>query len=212
MDAAKTSWQLETMAEMQESHNLLVHPRWREQGHDYYRAVWVECAELLDHYGWKWWKRQEADVEQVKLEIIDIWHFGLSELLRAGQVDAALATQLAAAIRNAQATDFRVAVETLARQSLVTKRFDIDAFANVMRALPISFDDLYRGYVAKNVLNAFRQRNGYKEGGYRKQWHDGREDNEHLVEIAADLDADAASFAADLTQALGDRYARGGHG
>ena len=79
------------MAEMQDRHNRLVHPRWRQQGHDYYRAVWVECAELLDHYGWKWWKRQQADLEQVKLEVIDIWHFGLSELLRANQLGEPLA-------------------------------------------------------------------------------------------------------------------------
>ena len=209
MDLGRTWRQLSAMAEMQDSHNRLVHPRWREQGHDYYRAVWVECAELMDHYGWKWWKRQTADVEQAKLEVIDIWHFGLSELLRAGQLDEALATRLVAAIRDARETDFRTAVETLAQTSLATKRFDIEAFAGLMRALPISFDELFRGYVAKNVLNAFRQRHGYKEGTYRKRWHDGREDNEHLVEVAASLDASAATFATDLAAALAVRYAQG---
>ena len=209
MDLGRTWRQLSAMAEMQDSHNRLVHPRWREQGHDYYRAVWVECAELMDHYGWKWWKRQTADVEQVKLEVIDIWHFGLSELLRAGQLDEALAARLVAAIRDARETDFRTAVETLAQTSLATKRFDIEAFASLMRALPISFEELYRGYVAKNVLNAFRQRNGYKEGTYRKRWHDGREDNVHLVEVAASLDASAATFATDLAAALAARYAQG---
>ena len=34
-----------------------------------------ECSELLDHYGWKWWKHQATDLDQVKLEIVDIWHF-----------------------------------------------------------------------------------------------------------------------------------------
>ena len=46
---------LHTMAQMQDEHNALVHPQWRDQGHQYYRAVWVECAEMLDHFGWKWW-------------------------------------------------------------------------------------------------------------------------------------------------------------
>ena len=84
----ETVWQrLAAMAKMQQDHNRLVHPQWASQGHAYYRAVWVECAELLDHFGWKWWKKQDADLDQVKLEIVDIWHFGLSELLRAKQVD-----------------------------------------------------------------------------------------------------------------------------
>ena len=209
MDAGKTWRQLAAMAEMQDSHNRLVHPEWREQGHDYYRAVWVECAELLDHYGWKWWKRQEPDLDQVTLEIIDIWHFGLSELLRAEQVDAGLAQRLDAALADGQPTDFRAAVENLASRSLIDHRFDLDAFVGVMRALPLGFDDLYRRYMAKNVLNAFRQENGYKNGTYRKRWHDGREDNEHLIEIADGLDADADSFVEDLRTALATRYAHG---
>ena len=211
MDAGKTWRQLAAMAEMQDSHNRLVHPEWREQGHDYYRAVWVECAELLDHYGWKWWKRQEPDLDQVTLEIIDIWHFGLSELLRADQVDAELARRLDKALADGETTDFRAAVENLASRSLIDRRFDLDAFVGVMRALPLGFDDLYRRYMAKNVLNAFRQKNGYKSGTYRKRWHDGREDNEHLIEIADGLDADADSFVLDLRAALAVRYAQGHH-
>lgn len=207
MEVARIWRQLAVMAEMQDEHNRLVHPRWRQQGHDYYRAVWVECAELLDHYGWKWWKRQHADLEQVKLEIIDIWHFGLSELLRAGPLDAGLAERLARALATDDKVDFRAGVENLALRSLATRRFDLEAFVTVMQALPMTFDELYRGYVAKNILNAFRQQHGYQDGSYRKRWHDGREDNEHLVEIVAALDADADSFMADLRAALAARYA-----
>lgn len=207
MDAARIWRQLSAMAEMQDHHNRLVHPRWRHQGHDYYRAVWVECAELLDHYGWKWWKRQQADLEQVKLEIIDIWHFGLSELLRGNQLGEPLAARLADALGSAEAVDFRASVENLALESLATRQFDLVAFVSVMRALPMTFDQLYQGYVAKNILNAFRQEHGYQDGSYRKRWHDGREDNEHLVEIVAALDADADSFVADLAAAIAARYA-----
>ena len=37
---------LQTMAEMQDAHNTLVHEQWRTQGYEYYRAMWVECAEM----------------------------------------------------------------------------------------------------------------------------------------------------------------------
>lgn len=58
----------------------------------------------------------------------------------------------------------------------------------------------------KNVLNFFRQDHGYQEGTYRKSWHDGREDNEHLVELVHSLDASRISFQEDLYKALKTRY------
>ena len=198
--------QLLAMAEMQERHNQLVHAQWADQGHEYYRAVWVECAELLDHFGWKWWKRSSRDLDQVKLEIVDIWHFGLSELLRDRQVNRRLATRLTAALALPNKGDFRLAVEGLALASLTTRRFDLDAFAAVMRSLPLGFEELYRLYIGKNVLNAFRQTHGYKAGTYRKTWQ-GREDNEHLVEIVRALDAEDVAFPERVAAALADRYA-----
>ena len=73
--------QLATMLELQNNMNTKVHANWREQQFEWYRAIWIECAELLDHYGWKWWKKQTPDVDQIALELVDIWHFGLSLLL-----------------------------------------------------------------------------------------------------------------------------------
>ena len=200
---------LTVMAAMQDDHNRLVHPQWQRQGHAYYRAVWVECAELLDHFGWKWWKKQDVQLDQVKLEIVDIWHFGLSELLRAEQVDRNLAARLAALLDEpglGEPSEFRLAVEALARSSLATQAFDLAAFVAVLRALPMRFDEMYAIYVGKNVLNAFRQQHGYRDGAYHKVWN-GREDNEHLAELVQNMDTDAETFPADLARALAVRYA-----
>ena len=79
-------------------------------------------------------------------------------------------------------------------------------FWDLMAATELNFDDLYRAYVGKNVLNFFRQDNGYKEGTYIKTW-DGREDNEHLSEITAGMDCDAEDFAEALYDSLMQRYA-----
>jgi dimeric dUTPase (all-alpha-NTP-PPase superfamily) len=201
--------QLSVMAELQESHNRQVHPEWEQQGHAYYRAVWVECAELLDHYGWKWWKRQEADLDQVRLEIVDIWHFGLSELIRAGLLrstgaDPGIVAAVEAGLA-ARPSDFRAAVESLAARTLESRGFPIAEFFTVMRSLPMSFDELFRHYVGKNVLNQFRQTHGYQAGTYRKNWG-GREDNVHLMEIAAALDDTSPRFADNLFAALETRY------
>jgi hypothetical protein len=74
-----------------------------------------------------------------------------------------------------------------------------------MRASNLSFDQLYRMYVGKNVLNFFRQDHGYKDGSYIKVW-DGREDNEHLSDILGGLDATAKDFADAVYQGLSRIY------
>ncbi len=194
------------MLEMQNQMNLKVHPQWVEQHFEWYRAIWIECAELMDHHGWKWWKQQNPDAEQIKLELVDIWHFGLSLLIERRPINSesaqAIAEQLACADT---AQDFLPAVEQFAAQTLQTKQFPVTEFASLLACFGMSFEDLYKAYIGKNVLNFFRQDHGYKEGSYIKVWQ-GREDNEHLVDIAAGLDVDDPGFKDQLYAGLQARY------
>lgn len=199
---------LQTMATMQAEHNQQVHPQWETQGYDYYRAIWVECAELLDHYGWKWWKHQTPDIGQSRLELVDIWHFGLSELIRdqvpLAEILAGFAP-LAEGAGGADAAEFRAAVEALAGKTLVTKSFPQREFVAALATLPMSYQELFELYIGKNVLNRFRQSNGYKDGTYRKEWN-GREDNEHLIEVLAEVPISSADYVGALFAALQQRY------
>lgn len=52
----------------------------------------------------------------------------------------------------------------------------IVAFSSNLRYYNISYNTLYKKYIGKNVLNQFRQDNGYLEGSYIKVWN-GEEDN-----------------------------------
>jgi dimeric dUTPase (all-alpha-NTP-PPase superfamily) len=198
-----------TMLHLQDKMNCKVHPDWVEQNYEWYRAIWVECAELMDHVGYKWWKHQETDIEQVRLEVIDIWHFGLSAMFDSTKDFKMMASNINEAIAAHEPLDLdiRRATEALAQNSLETGGFSVALFWNLLSAAGLDFDQLYRSYVGKNVLNFFRQDHGYKDGSYRKQWA-GREDNEHLVELVACLDAGSEQFADDLYTALADRYAQ----
>jgi dimeric dUTPase (all-alpha-NTP-PPase superfamily) len=193
------------MLELQEAMNARVHANWREQGFDWYRAIWVECAELMDHYGWKWWKKQSPDIDQVKLELIDIWHFGLSILLVKQVPAEAIAEQLDKALKQPLNLPFHASLEAFTAETLTTKDFSIEKFAALLQVMEMPFDELYVGYVGKNVLNFFRQDHGYKDGSYQKVW-DGREDNEHLVDAVKSLDASSSDFKTALYEALSQRY------
>lgn len=199
--------QLKIMLELQDGMNTKVSAQWQQQGYEWYRAIWVECAELMDHYGWKWWKKQSPDTDQVALELIDIWHFGLSILLQSGQpLDAIIGTIRAELLITTEEPDFRLDLERFAAATLSDRQFHIGLFARLMAGVNMSFEQLYRGYVGKNVLNFFRQDHGYKDGAYRKHWHDGREDNEHLVDAVQSLDANKPEFKDELYQELAKRY------
>ncbi|MDG0978759.1 MAG: dUTP diphosphatase [Halieaceae bacterium] len=197
-----------TMLKLQDQMNQKVHPDWVSQNYEWYRAVWIECAELMDHVGYKWWKHQECDIDQVRLEVIDIWHFGLSAMFDTTKDFEMMASQIVEAIATHDPVemDIRTATESLAQHCLQTGGFSVTLFWNLLTAAGLDFDELYRSYVGKNVLNFFRQDHGYKEGTYIKQWA-GREDNEHLVELVAQLDTGSSGFADSLYQALSQRYA-----
>jgi dimeric dUTPase (all-alpha-NTP-PPase superfamily) len=198
---------LETMLSMQHRMNTRVHQDWINQNFEWYRAIWIECGELMDHYGYKWWKKQDPDIAQVRLEVVDIWHFGLSALFHSDTEIGVLAEEIASDLQRAGEAklDVRAATEALAMTSLQTRGFSVPQFAVLMQACNLSFDDLYRHYVGKNVLNFFRQDHGYKEGSYQKLW-EGREDNEHLAELMERLDTQSGDFPSDVYEALKVRY------
>lgn len=198
--------QLEAMLQLQEKMNAKVHPQWRQQGFAWHRAIWTECAELMDHYGWKWWKKQSPDLAEIKLELVDIWHFGMSSYLQYSENVPGIANR----IRNAWAPmagnrDFREIIESLVLHTLSERTLSIPLFAAALQNIGMSFDDLYRHYIGKNVLNFFRQDHGYKEGTYIKTWN-GLEDNAHLSQILMSEDAGAADFQERVYAALKARY------
>lgn len=204
--AALMKQQILAMLELQDAMNSKVNSNWVEQNFAWYRAIWVECAELLDHYGWKWWKKQTPDADQVKLELVDIWHFGLSILLLDSDGHESIAGQVAEGFsRAAPSGDFREDLEAFTLSTLQTRKFDVPGFATLMDGIDLSFDELYTRYVGKNVLNFFRQDHGYQDGTYRKQWG-GKEDNEHLVEAVSELDHSRADLKDQLYSALKARY------
>jgi len=214
-----TKTQAAIMLDLQKQMNAKVNPNWLVAGYPYLRAVVVEGAEAMEHHGWKWWKKQEIDLPQLQMELVDIWHFMLSHvlILANGNIDAATESIM----RQMSVENYDVCINdksfNIANADILGKlewlialaairELDVGVFAALLSDCKMSWDELYRQYVAKNVLNIFRQDHGYKEGTYRKLWAS-REDNEHLVEIMAVLDITSPDFRDQIYRGLKERYA-----
>ena len=215
-----SSEQAAIMLSLQNSMNSRVDPNWVQARYPYLRAVAIEGAEAIEHHGWKWWKKQDKDLAQLQMELIDIWHFILSEiLLRSTDTDADPEQELHEALDACDKTnnlDFDgkhyefEAMDLLSKLELliatsVARRIEIPLFASIMSDSELDWTELFRQYVGKNVLNIFRQDKGYKAGTYQKIWQ-GREDNEYLVDIIHQLDASAGDFKERIYQELETAY------
>ncbi|MEC7636776.1 MAG: dUTP diphosphatase [Pseudomonadota bacterium] len=196
---------IKEMLDLQNKINEKVHPHWREQNFEWYRAIWVECAELLDHYGWKWWKKQSPNQAQIELELVDIWHFGLSILLSNYDIEKSISLISEVMTDQRGSGKFRENLEDFTSNTLQTRSFDLKRFNQVMNDVGLTFEKLYVGYISKNVLNSFRQDKGYQAGTYIKDWG-GIEDNEYLIRLASKIDPKSENFSSELYTLMEREY------
>jgi len=160
------------------------------------RCIYMECAEMVDSFSWKHWKsiNQEPDWDNLQIEVIDVWHSIISLAIEEyakqmkGNIDVlALNISQFPTFENilepnhsfAKQDDIISKVEDIIRLSL-EDTIDLDklliSFFDLVTMSGLDLNTLYRLYVGKNILNQFRQDNGYKDGSYIKVWN-GEEDN-----------------------------------
>ena len=178
----------------------------------WYRGIYMEVAEAIDSFNWKHWKNidDEPDWDNIRVELVDIWHFLMSESIRIG--DERYANKF---LDMKPKGDFdSVALVSLLEEMLVlsvassidsklnNSRKITNLFFNIISHLDIDVEDLYKRYVIKNQLNIFRQKNGYKNGTYVKLW-DGIEDNIVAFKI---MDKNPNITPADLYNELEIKY------
>lgn len=170
---------------MQDSVNTGMSPTWRDNDHNWRLAIFVESAELMDHLAWKWWKAGEGDIAQARMELIDIVHFHMSDMLQqdtTGLHVEADSVCLLATDPDAKPLEYVGLEDVVPLLHTLSLEARSMAIAQIRVMLGMTFDDMYKMYVGKNILNEFRQSHGYKEGTYNKIWG-GEEDNEVLASL-----------------------------
>ncbi len=191
------------MLEMQQNFNDSVSGTGWENGTtkhgktiDWKRCIYLECSELIESYPWKHWKNisDEPDYNNIKIEAVDIWHFVMSLMLEDYKVNSkgninkithdiqSLSTyQIFKYGNGPKQKDYYSQIKV--SEKLMHEIFCggstkdiVEAFFDISIQSDLDLNSLYQLYIGKNILNEFRQTNGYKDGNYRKMWN-GVEDN-----------------------------------
>jgi hypothetical protein len=225
---------LQHMLAMQDKSNKSLFSDWQKRGLGWDTAILVESAELIDHLSWKWWKAGSTDLEQAQMEVVDIWHFLLSQLIL--HEPALLYNSKSEVPEGQMATYFRAQCTILNMSARIMRSPEVSAvvdkeklIADVKRFLAfvlseayppvdtfyhflpvvshsgLSFYDLYLKYIGKNILNNFRWANGYREGTYVKDWL-GQEDNQYLTELMGSTDEVGEGLQEYIEKGLESRY------
>jgi len=224
----------EAMLELQDEANYTVNPNWRDEGFAWHRAVWTECAELMDLLSWKWWKRErQIDddlLQKMRGEAVDILHFVFSGLMVSPAYNRQALRLLAEkfdkgwdvmvppserSMHKLYETDLiRISVEQVAQISLtfqvggaIVSTGLISSLGYLFHQLAMNEADVFRAYCAKNVLNNFRQIHGYQDGHYEREWG-GMDDNDRLTEIVKEIPEhlEGADFISTLMHSLAHSY------
>ena len=148
-------------------------------------CIYMEAVEAIDSFQWKHWKdiNAEPDWKNLKVELVDIWHFLMSEIMRLDAVSIIKDLDFMEPQQDQKINTIIMHLEkmiTIAISQRSKGDYDITElthlFFELLSDVGMSIDDLYVNYVVKNQLNVFRQNNGYKDGTYEKVW-DSVEDN-----------------------------------
>jgi dimeric dUTPase (all-alpha-NTP-PPase superfamily) len=165
------------------------------------RCIYMESAEAIDSMNWKHWKDIHAadDIANLKVELVDIWHFIMSEHIVKSGLEKAIEEAASYIEKVALQSDTQYQdrdklffLEQLMRDA-INGTLPYEPFLQAVRDVEdFTMEDVYKLYIGKNCLNQFRQNHGYKDGSYLKVWN-GKEDNvymQKLLEENSNLDFD----------------------
>jgi dimeric dUTPase (all-alpha-NTP-PPase superfamily) len=166
---------------------------------DWKSAVIAECGEALESLGYKHWKKQDIDMNNAQMELIDILHFLLSQALSLHGKDEAMNFKI-----NKNDVSFK---DDLSCIEAIIEILEFSLVNTPVAAIKYIFDNsdkfdlttqqIYDLYMAKHWLNGFRQENGYQDGTYIKvqtypEIDEPIEDNMLVVLLVKDYGLDEA--------------------
>ena len=194
---------------LQDELNKKIDTNWKDirTKEDFFRAIWLECAEAVESLPWKWWKKTQPDIENLELELADIFHFVLSLVLMEKIPNLSyfhkglnkdfsdlkdiegdyINHYLALKYQKEEDTKIYIyLIEKIAEKALRQDLNGVLFFFGMIVSEVFDFDRLYLLYIGKNILNHIRQEKGYRSGNYQKVIS-GLEDNRYLLNLIKEV-------------------------
>lgn len=197
------------VVKLQDELNEKTTENWVKAGQDWNSAILAEAGEAMESLDYKWWKSTAADMENFKVEVIDLLHFLISRMLddaanippcdnpKVTIVEQELVANSLMRAYNASDSflatgSYEDLLKTFTGEVLVLPEVNVMTTAKLMaifRKLDMSIDDIFASYISKNLLNGYRQERGYADEDieYVKNFPDGREDNMVFKEVVESL-------------------------
>lgn len=197
---------------LQNEMNEAVNPDWIGAEYNFKYAAIAEINEAIDgHFNWKWWakKKIERNNHQLFLENVDILHFFLSDFIchlynkyssneipiknkEIIQIYSCLFEDISE--NDLLETYYKLLYNVVSNMgnndTIMTDNFT--TLFKIINSLGYDFNDICKYYVAKNVLNRFRQEKGYAKGSYKRNWGENKlgckDDNDVLETIIKEYD------------------------
>lgn len=154
------------------------HDAWQNAGLDWSLAIEAETIEILEWMGWKWWKGVDnyrkgitpENVEQVKIELVDLLHFGLSHwIAKENTAPMVFGESLYGSYSDTH--NAFSACWKIRRSGVKGQGLHWGAWYILCCACEFEASDIWDYYIGKYALNKFRQENGYGDGSYQKEWN-----------------------------------------
>ena len=197
--------------ELQDSFNKQLDQDWinKRSYCDWALTILTEVAEFIESLDWKWWKSKQIDIQNLKLEAVDLLHFIISDLIQLtlntdNVVDILRNTEKQkCTIRDLQKVVGFIQILSY-ELDLLKNNIPNDGYARIQFELLkrglienlkklLSYilyiahfnnkSELFKLYVFKNALNRLRQDYGYKQGSYNKFWDGKHEDNYFMMQL-----------------------------
>jgi len=187
---------LEIATRNQDELNEIITKNWKTKGLRFDRALRQEAAEAMDSLPWKWWKKGDYDIENLRVEGIDMLHFSFSMLVEMQYRQYSYLENRAVEVieefsnsstlpKDAYANLLESQIDKIVKSTFVEPRDPVEVTIEIFKfigMLGMSYEDSIKLFLSKRALNEFRTLNKYKEGGYIKVW-DGKEDNVYMQDI-----------------------------
>jgi hypothetical protein len=188
-DTQDWAWMIQRQADVNDN---LAGPDWRAEcisGVKQYNVAFIdELIEYQKSVPYAWWSKGEPNLMNMRVELIDALHFGLSMSIAQEKIDAEdFAREMLSPVMWSPKEAWNECVEYAA-----SNVFSIGPFTVLLRSVGLDTTAKVRTwYEAKACLNEFRRANGYKEGTYLKDWTNRAlkaertedEDNSHMYRM-----------------------------